>query len=73
MAKNKIRLDINEAWSLHQFLAKYVPLFATDQNIVSVRNKMAAAFQGQGRKKEPQLPKIKEKGDFYINGNKLWL
>ena len=71
--KNKIRLDINEAWSLHQFLAKYVPLFATDRDIVSVRNKLAIAFEGKGKKKEPQLPNIKEKGDFYINGTQLWL
>ena len=71
--KNKIRLDINEAWSLHQFLAKYVPLFATDQDIVSVRNKLAVAFEGKGKKSNPLVPKVKEKGDFYINGSKLWL
>tara|TARA_B100000212_G_C26998669_1_gene373954 strand:+ start:295 stop:513 length:219 start_codon:yes stop_codon:yes gene_type:complete len=71
--KNKIRLDVNEAWSLHQFLAKYVPLFATDQDIVSVKNKLAVAFQGKGKKSNPQVPKVKEKGDFYINGNQLWL
>ena len=69
--KTKISLDLNEAYALYTFLSEYVPLFAMNRDIVSAKDKVAKAFMGVA--KEPQLPVIKEKGDFPTDGKQIWL
>jgi len=65
----RITLDANELFALHFFLNEYVPLFATNRDIVSAQKKISKATHF----KEPELPPIKEKGDFRMEGNTIWL